>query len=100
MSDTLHVTYGDDLADELVERDSSIEPLVIREALRDGPLTPTPAESFDAFIAMRARHLAADHDADQAAITAELHAAWQRLEQHTGDVVLYVDELPCIDCAT
>jgi hypothetical protein len=100
MSDTLHVTYGDDLADELVERDPSIEPLVIREALRDGPLTPTPAESLDAFVAMRARHLASEHDADEASARDELAAGWHRIFEHGAAVVLYVDELPCIDCAT
>lgn len=100
MSDTLHVTYGDDLAAELIERDSGITPLVIREALRSGPLTPPPAESLDAFVAMRAHFLAAEHDADEAATRAALGAAWRRIEHHDGAVVLYVDELPCIDCAT
>ncbi len=96
--DALHVTYGDELAKGLREHGVD-DALVVREALRDGPLVPSPNEDSAAFIATRARHLAAHHGADEAEVRAELTAAWQRIATHDGEVVLHVDEAPCIDCA-
>lgn len=97
--DVLHVTYGDELADRL-RAEHDIEPLVVREALRDGPLAPSPNEDLAAFVAARARHLAREHGADEARARAELDEAWRRIGTHGGQVVLYVDEAPCVDCAT
>ena len=99
-STVLYVTYGDELADQLRASGVGGEPLVVREALRDGPLAPTPAEGVDAFVAMRARHLARAHDADEAAVRAELDAAYERISSHDGVVRILVDREPCIDCAT
>ena len=97
----LHVFYGDELAERFHELGSHADSeLVVREALRDGPLVPSPNEDVAAFVATRARHLAAAHGADEAAVAAELAAAWQRIATHDGHVVLYVDEQPCVDCAT
>lgn len=98
-SDALHVTYGDDLAVALRSHGTD-DVLVIREALRDGPLVPSPNEDHAAFIAARARHLAAHHGADEVATREELTAAWSRIATHDGTVVLHVDVEPCIDCAT
>jgi hypothetical protein len=98
-SDALHVTYGDELAVEL--RSHGIDDvLVIREALRDGSLVPSPNEDPAAFVAMRARHLAAAHGADETTAREELAAGWDRIATAAGDVLLYVDAEPCIDCAT
>jgi hypothetical protein len=97
--DVLHVTHGDELARQLREL-ASIEPLVVREALRDGPLVPSPNEDVAAFVAMRAHHLAARHGADEVAVRDELACAWDRIATHDGIVELYVDREPCIDCAT
>ena len=97
----LHVTYGDDLAAQL--RSGGIadgDLLVVREALRDGPLSPSPNEDPAAFIAVRAHHLAAAHGADEAEAREQLTAAWNRIATHDGIVALYVDREPCIDCAT
>lgn len=99
-SDALHVTYGDELADQLRAAAPDAEVLVVHEALRDGPLVPSPTDDVAAFVAVRAHHLAAHHDADEASARAELHAAWDRIAQHRGDIQLYVDIRPCIDCAT
>lgn len=99
-SDVLHVTYGDDLADALRRVGVVAEPLVVREALRDGALAPPPSEGLEAFVALRARHLAAAHDADETAVRDELEAAWRRIAAHEGSIVLVVDREPCIDCAT
>lgn len=99
-SDVLHVTYGDELAETLRRHAPDADLLVVREALHDGPLVPSPNEDQAGFIAVRARHLAAHHGADEAAARNELTAAWRRLSEHRGPVVLYVDEDPCIDCAT
>lgn len=96
----LHVAYGDALADRLRDRVEQADVLVVREALRDGPLTPSPNESLDAFVAARARHLASRHGADEQAARLELGAAWQRLADHPGDIVLHVDQAHCVDCAT
>jgi hypothetical protein len=98
-SDVLHVTYGDELAVAL--RSHGIDDvLVIREALRDGSFVPSPNEDLAGFVAMRARHLAAAHGGDETAVREELAEAWNRIASHQGTVVLYVDEQPCIDCAT
>lgn len=98
-SDVLHVTYGDDLAEGL--RAHGIDDaLVVREALRDGPLVPSPNEDPSAFVAARARHLAASHGADESQVREELTAAWATIASHDGTVDLHVDEQPCIDCAT
>lgn len=97
--DALHVTYGDDLAEALRAAGLTEEPLVVREALHDGPLVPSPNEDMAAFVAARARHLARVHGADEAQVRLELEDAWQRLATHAGPVVLHVDEAPCIDCA-
>ncbi|MCW2925225.1 MAG: hypothetical protein JWM98_2629 [Thermoleophilia bacterium] len=96
----LHVTYGDALAEGLRATAPDADVLVVREALRDGPLSPSPNEDPAAFIAVRARHLAAAHGADETEARAELTAAWERIAAHDGDVVLHVDAEPCIDCAT
>jgi hypothetical protein len=97
----LHVFYGDELAARFHELGSHADSeLVVREALRDGPLVPSPNEDPAGFIAARARHLAAVHGADEAEAAAELRLAWRQIAEHTGPVVLYVDEQPCIDCAT
>ena len=98
-SDVLHVTYGDELADGL--RAHGIDDvLVMREALRAGPLVPSPTEDPAAFIAVRARHLAAAHGADEAQVREELTSAWTAISEHDGVVALYLDVKPCIDCAT
>src|SRR4051812_28955109 len=97
---TLHVTYGDELGAAVREADPSADILLRREALRDGPLTPSPNEDRDAFVRVRAHHLAAEHGADEQEAYAELSSAWQRIATHDGDVVLHVDGFPCIDCAT
>ncbi len=98
-SDVLHVTYGDELADGL-RAHGIADVLVLREALRDGPLVPSPNEDVAAFVAARARHLSARHEADEPQVRAELAAAWQAIADHDGTVVLHVDVDPCIDCAT
>ncbi len=96
---TLHVTYGDELADQL--RAHGVDDvLVVREALRDGPLEPSPTEGIAAFVAMRAHHLSTHHGADEATAHDELADAWDRIAHHAGDVLLYVDSEPCVDCAT
>lgn len=97
---TLHVTYGDALAQLLRAHAPDGEVLVVRDALRGGPLAPSPTESMDAFVAVRARHLAQEHGADEQAAAQELAQAWQRIQQHGGDVALHVDVQPCVDCAT
>lgn len=97
-SDVLHVTYGDELADGLHARGID-DVLVVREALRDGPLVPSPNEDLSAFVAARARHLASRHGADEALVRDELAAAWNAIATHTGTVDLHVDVEPCIDCA-
>ncbi|MCB0879570.1 MAG: hypothetical protein KDC46_11415, partial [Thermoleophilia bacterium] len=99
-SDALYVTYGDQLADALQGVVDDDQLLVVREALRDGPLVPPPSEGIDAFVAMRAHHLAAAHAADESRAREELLAAWTRIAEHDGPVVLVVDEQTCIDCAT
>lgn len=98
--DALHVTYGDELARELATHAPDADVLVVREALRDGPLVPSPNEDRAAFIAMRARHLASHHGADEAQAREELTSAWRRIAEHEGRVLLHVDDCPCIDCAT
>lgn len=98
--DTLHVTYGDELAASLAEHAPDADVLVVREALHDGPLVPSPNEDQAAFVAMRARHLAAHHGADEAEVRDELTAAWRRIAEHRGPILLHVDEDHCIDCAT
>ncbi|MCW2927428.1 MAG: hypothetical protein JWM86_1396 [Thermoleophilia bacterium] len=97
--DVLHVTYGDELADR-IRGDVTGTVVVVREALRDGPLSPSPNEDSAGFLTVRAHHLAAHHGADESAVRAELEQAWNQLAVHTGDVVLHVDAEPCIDCAT
>lgn len=97
--DVLHVTYGDVLADRIRD-DVAGDVLVVREALRDGPLSPSPNEDAAAFLAVRAHHLATNHGADESEVRAELGAAWEQITTHTGDVVLHVDAESCIDCAT
>lgn len=99
-SDVLHVTYGDELADALREHAPDADVLVVREALRDGPLVPSPNEDLAAFVAVRAHHLATHHGADEALASEELAHAWRRLCEHRGPVLLHVDQDPCIDCAT
>ena len=96
--DVLHVTYGDELAEGVREHGVD-DVLVVREALRDGPLVPSPNEDPAAFVAARARHLASHHGADEAAVRAELTDAWGRIAAHDGAIVLHVDVEPCIDCA-
>jgi hypothetical protein len=97
----LHVAYGDELAAALREREpAATDIVVVREALRDGPLSPSPTEDRDAFVRVRAHHLATAHGADEQEALAQLSAAWERLATHTGDIVLHVDEAPCVDCAT
>lgn len=96
----LHVAYGDELADAVRARAPGAELLVVHEALRDGPLSPSPNEAFDAFVATRARHLAAHHGADEARAAEGLREAWQRIGAHDGPIMLHVDEQPCVDCAT
>jgi hypothetical protein len=98
-TDVLHVTYGDDLADG-VRAHGVDDVLVVREALRDGPLVPSPNEDVAAFVAARARHLAAQHGAEEAAVRDELTSAWGTIAAHAGTVDLHVDVEPCIDCAT
>jgi hypothetical protein len=98
-SAVLYVTYGDDLADQLRSRAPGADLLVVREALRDGPLVPPPADGLDAFVVVRARHLARTHGADESAARTELQSAWERLAAYTGEVVLVVDAEPCVDCA-
>src|SRR5690349_20461744 len=100
MADTLHVTYGDALAESLREHAPDADVVVVREALRDGPLVPSPNEGMEAFVAMRAHHLATAHGADEADVQVELAQAWERIASHAGDVMLHVDEAHCIDCAT
>lgn len=97
-SDVLHVTYGDDLA-EGVRAHGIEDVLVVREALRDGPLVPSPNEDLAAFVAARARHLATHHDADETQVREELTTTWQAIASHGGTVDLHVDVEPCIDCA-
>ncbi len=99
-STVLYVTYGDELAEQLRATGVGADPLVVREALRDGPLTPPPAEGLDAFVAVSARHLAAHHGADEAAVRDELAAGYRRIGEHDGIVRIHVDREPCIDCAT
>lgn len=99
-SDLLRVTYGDDLADQLRQLGLGGEPLVVHEALRDGPLRPSPNEDMASFVAARARHLSTCHGADEAQARAELADAWKRIASHDGTVALHVDEAPCIECAT
>ncbi len=97
-SDVLRVTYGDDLAEGL--RANGVDDvLVVREALHDGPLVPSPNEDLAAFVAARARHLATHHGADEAQVRDELAAAWNTIAAHEGTVDLHVDVAPCIDCA-
>jgi len=96
----LHVTYGDELADQLRASDAGADIVVVREALREGPLVPSPNEDPAAFIAVRAHHLATHHGAEESTVRDELTTAWNRLASHGGDLVLHVDAEPCIDCAT
>ncbi|MEO6867558.1 MAG: hypothetical protein ABI200_06015, partial [Gaiellales bacterium] len=96
----LHIIYGDALADTLRTYVPHAQVVVVREAFYDGPLVPSPDESRDAFLAMRAHHLATAHDADEAAVREELTRAWDLISEHRGDILLHVDERPCIDCAT
>ncbi len=98
---TLHVTYGDVLADALarIDPDPERHVLVVREALRDGPVVDVTMDELDAFVDVRARHLARAHGADESQVAAELGEAWTRIASHPGDVVLHVDADPCVDCA-
>jgi hypothetical protein len=98
--DVLRVTYGDELADQLQAEGVDDAPLVVRDAMRAGPLVPGPAEGLEPFVATRAHYLARHHGADEHAVRHELAQAWQRIAIHEGIVVLHVDEQPCIDCAT
>jgi hypothetical protein len=102
MSDApiLHVTYGDELARTLRAHAPQAEVLVVREALRDGPLVPSPNEDQAGFVAARAHHLASHHGAKEAEVRAELERAWNRIALAEGEVMLHVDEEPCLDCAT
>jgi hypothetical protein len=97
---TLHVTYGDALADALREHAPDADVVIVREALRDGPLVPSPNEGMEAFVAMRAHHLASAHGGDEIEVREELAAAWDAIASHPGDLMLHVDEAHCIDCAT
>ena len=100
-SDALHVTYGDALAHRASELGVAVDDwLVMREAFRDGPLTPGPATGLDAFVALRAQHLIRSHGADSAAVASELLQTWRRIGDAAGPIVLHVDVQPCIDCST
>lgn len=96
LGDTLHVAYGDMLAAKL----PGLDVLIVREALREGPLSPDPAERLEEFVARRAGFLAKRYDAPELSVREDLKRAWQRLATHAGPIVLHVDEAPCIDCAT
>lgn len=97
--DVLHVTHGDELAEALRARGVADDPLVVREALHDGPLSPSPSEDLSAFVAARARHLCRVHGMDEAQARVELDDAWRRIARHSGTIVLHVDEAPCVNCA-
>lgn len=100
-SDVTHVAYGDVLGDRVRDAlDPSGDVVVIREALRDGPLAPGPVPDLRAWVDVRAAHLAAEHGADREAAAAELRAAWSRVRSAQADVVLHVDHDPCVDCSS
>lgn len=101
MSETqvLHIAYGDELAQSLHEHDPAAATVVVRDALRDGPLPPIEGDRAT-FVTARADHLVERHDADPATARADLAAAWDRVAGHGGPLVLHVDEIPCVDCAT
>lgn len=96
LGDTLHVAYGDVLAEKL----PGVNVLVVREALREGPLSPGPADRMEEFVARRAGFLAMRFGAPELSVREELQRAWQRLAAHAGPIVLHVDAAPCVDCAT
>jgi hypothetical protein len=96
----LHAIYGDELARALVAHAPDADVLVVREALRDGPLaTGSGAADLDAFVELRAAHLVDHHGADGSRVRDELAESWQRIATADGDVVLHVDERECVDCA-
>lgn len=96
LDDTLHVAYGDVIAEKL----PGVDVVVVREALREGPLSPDPSEHLAAFVARRAGFLAMRYGALELSVQEELMRAWQRLATHAGPIVLHVDAAPCVDCAT